>query len=294
MRLVHGSPKNIYQEGGFKLLNYKFDGSDPDNTSPHSNDMYGPGIYTFVAEGSDRKSAVDNAHGYAGNGGFIHFCSVNAYPNGFDDDEDLSYDELPLNLRESDEISPENWREIIIKYIELKHLEAGYDEDNLESILMKHCDSISEGTFDEELFVQDMESVSNFRVDLEDYEHCEDGYEWKDEIMSSYEMEDPASQVDNNGGISFIIENAISGSQNLWEVISKITSQVSYYSDGTAGYSDTGLFTDAFFDIMDRKGSYEGAFVFNDAYYVCFDTRALSLEKVIQVKTCEPEIEHSI
>lgn len=273
MKVVHGSPINISEtEDGFKMLDYKFNRLDENCKAPEGNDMFGPGIYTFVAEGSLKKEAVDGAIGYAGKSGFVHFCSV-----------DIDEDRL-LNNREPDEISEEQWVEIINEYIANKQRISGHDENKLREILYEFEDDINSQTFDIDRFNERVSEIENFDLDMDDYEDYDNSDEWMEAILCDYEMCDPASHVYDEGGPLAIAQYAMRKSETLWDVITHVASSAAYKSDGTKGFTDNNLFWESFNAVMKKEGDYVGALVFDNKFFVCFDTRELSLDKVVQVK----------
>ena len=284
MKLTHGSPQNIQEKGGFDLIDYKFDESkkDDDNGIPNGADVFGPGIYTFVADGALRKEAADGAVTYANNGGYVHFCSM-----------DIEEGEL-MNNRDPEEISEEQWIEIIENYMKIKRNAVGHDQDVLRDILYQYEDSIDAGSFDLEAFNESVSKVIDFDLDMEDYEDYEEGHEWLDAIMNDYEMLDPCSHVFDEGGPRAIYNYAMSSSDNLWEVLHSISVSVAYKSDGTKGFTDNKSFQRAFFETMDDLGSYKGAVVFEGKFFVAFDHRALEIDKVVQFKRKENSSEMTL
>jgi hypothetical protein len=280
MKLVHGSPKNISNEGGFKLLDYKFDDNKDDNLSPNGSDTYGPAIYTYIVK-NNIKECVKNAKAYSGNGGYIHFLSI-------DVDESML-----LNNRDKMEISEENWIEIMSKYMDDKRIKNGHLPHELSDILCGNIEEFLRGDFDSHSFMKDIEEskINDFDLDINDYDEYSDLDSWIDAIVSDYRLSDPCSNVEDNGGIERIYEYAIKYSNNLWEVIHDISNKIAYQSSGGLGFTDNLSFQKAFFDVMGDEDEYKGAIVQNGAYFVAFDTKELSIDKIVQYKRNEVSLD---
>lgn len=281
MKLTHGSPKNISKEGGFEILDYEFDSYNDNNPVPSGADTYGPGIYTYVVD-NGLKDAVSGATGYAGNGGYIHFLSV-----------DVEEDQL-LNNRDSDEIDEDQWLAIMNTYIDEKRKRLGHFPDELRTVLSDHAEEFLRGELDADSFNEqiDESTIKNFDLDIGDHDDHDDLDEWMDAVMSDYEMLDPCSNIDDMGGIHNIYRHAIQSSDSLWEVIHDISNKIAYYSGGGKGFNDNGSFKKAFFDVMGNEEEYKGAVVCEGRYFVAFDVDALSIDKIVQYK--RPESDHEI
>lgn len=275
MKLTHGSVQNVALNGGFQAFDHTLDHNNKEQEGFIDNglDAYGPGVYTWLAEGEHAKDSVSNAQRYTGENGFVHFLSVEV------DEEDF------LNNMPSDEIEEETWAKIINNFIDRRHQQTGWNKEALEETLNDFYSAIESGEeIDLDLFKEQTQQFLKIDLDYHNPNEAECPQEWIDQILDEYDMEDPCIYVYEEGGPEKLASLIPTQHDDLWSVIKSMWNLVAVNGDGCRYESYNKTFIDACLEEVDWP--LVGAAV-EDQIFVVFDPSEIRINKVLQE---EPEV----
>lgn len=286
MRLTHGSEHSTAAEQGFDLLDYKqkFWGEATGDVN-NGKDAEGPGIYVFIdnEETGGLKGAIENASIYSGDKGVIYVLSVDV------DEEDL------LNNRSASEIDAEDWAKVIENFMSKQRAKAGYDVDEIYSAVQPVVDSIDSGESIAPKVLKDLEDrYEGLRFDNVPPNEYDDGYQWQDEVVDEYIINnDPVSHINDNGGSKGIAEYAVNSSDNQWETLKTVWNSIAISNTGAGIETFNKTFKDSTLEVLGDDYDLTAAKVVNDAFMVVFDTDEIQIKKVINENKdleCESEL----
>lgn len=256
---------------------------EQDGYIDNGNDAYGPGIYTWVAEGGYAKNSVQNALRYSGDDGYVHFLTINV-------EEDELLNNLPSSM-----IDNETWEDIIDSFMEKRRKDKDWDAEKLQEILRTYVDDIESGNeIDITNFLESTKPLIDLDLDYYNPNDAEDAYQWIDEVLEAYEMEDPCSHIIEEGGSHALANTIPDQYEDLWSVICKMWELTAVNGNGLIYESYNASFIDACIDHVDFNLA--GAIVSSSdspdgsAIFVAFNPNELVINRVIKAsRTLEKE-----
>lgn len=269
MIFVHGSKQNLENEG-FEVFNYIMgvDGKATEEKIDNGIDQEGVGIYAWIGKSDE---SFDKAKFYTSKeSSFAYVLDV-----------DVEEDEL-MHLREPDELYPEDLVSAIELFIEKKRDLLGFNKEKLDNVM-----EYLENSFDE----IDLEKVNfslksngvNFQIDYsldpDDFDNYDD---WKMEVDENYYINEPCSNIEDEGGAEAIVEHAINSSDNLWQTLKYIgeTIAITHTGLGTESYNKT--FQESILETF-PESKLTVAYSEDGAFAVIFDTDAIEIKEKIDL-----------
>lgn len=270
MRFTTGTKQDLDKSEfkDFDVFDYVIDhnGNPSLKHIDNGNDGEGIGIYAFIG---DSEEAITKAGCYTSEeSAFAYILDVDI------EDSDL------MNYREPDEIPIEDLSNAIQSFMNKLRNQKGFDKDIFDNIVNSIGEDFSNYNYEE---INEILKENDLSLEIDEYacpSEFEDFFDWEQQMQEQYEMNDPCSNVMEEGGPEAVAEYAVSKANNLWETIKYIGQNIAIHhtQKGTERYNKT--FQQA---IVTELSDYNlvASYVNNDKFAVIFNTDEIDIiEKI--------------
>jgi hypothetical protein len=277
MKAAHGTTNKIEK---FTLFDYKINKNNDNTDSDHVSeglDAYGPGIYFF--NNLDDDGLIKNAKLYTHQEKESYIYKVKI---------DIEEENL-LNNHEPDYFLEDDLVNMVLVYIDQERDKAGYNYCKFNDIIQdleENFEHISSTAGDVSMDVINKKLLNEGIVfQLNEYSNpneFESFHDWKDTIDEQYELEEPCSHINDEGGPEALVKYCVDSADSAWDVINNLFVGIAVFNYSDYSNSKNKTFQDL---VLSELSGYsvQGAQV-DDHILVVFDTDCIGIQEELSIK----------